>query len=172
MNTVPAVLRVGDIFCCHDPYSLLSDCIGWIEGSHWTHVAWMIDEGHAVQALGRGVTITPLRKFVWKPGRAMAVRIKPDLIDPTGLGNALSFARAQKGRPYDYVLLCELLWAYATHSRGWYPEQGLRKSYICSELIAQPLWQFAKFTFNDNVPWDNTTPSDIAISRKVEIVWQ
>ena len=166
------VLQRGDILCCHDPYSPLADLISLVEGCHWSHVALALSPDRAIQALGRGVTPTPMRKFTWKSGRVKVVRIKPELIMPGGLEVATAFAEHQKGKGYDYLLIPELLWLYVSGQRGTEVLPERRNKYICSELVAQPLWNFAHFRFNDVIPPENTTPADIAESNKVEVVWE
>jgi uncharacterized protein YycO len=166
------VLRRGNIIVCHGQHSLVSWLIQKIERSRWSHVAWVIDGERAIEALGGGVTITPLRKFRWlSPGRYKVVRIKPEFVGEPALERAVARAEAQVGRPYDWLLIFKLAWAWATKRRHDDPQEGSRRAWICSELVAEPLWEDSGFLFRDDIPAANTAPKDIAISDKVEQVW-
>ena len=169
---IPAGIQRGDIFGFHDPHSWLAQAIEAVEGRHWTHIGWAISDTHILQMLGRGCTKTKMTDLSWKSGELKVVRVKPDLIRVGGVEAGVCWAERQKGRGYDYLLLAELLFGYLTHSRGWLPLTGLRRKYICSELVARPLWNLAGFRFQQSVLPENTTPADIMDSDKVFTVWK
>jgi uncharacterized protein YycO len=166
------VLKVGDILLCRRTGNLISRLISAIEHCPFSHVAWVVDADFAVEALGRGVSLTPLKDFDWgKHKHVRVVRIKPGLVTPGQMGGAVWAARSQVGKRYDWLLILKLAWAWAFKRRHAEPQEGSRRAWICSELIAEPLWANAKFRFRDDVVAENTAPKDIAISKKVDQVW-
>lgn len=167
------LLRRGDIILCSSPHSIISWLISKVEHCHWSHVAWVIDDNHAVEALAGGVKRTKLAKFPWEvPGRLAVVRIKADLVEARWLDLAVAKAESQIGRRYDWFGIIALAWAWATKRRHDTPVDGSSRAWWCSELIGEPMWQYCDgFRFRDEVVPENTSPKDIAISDKVEQVW-
>lgn len=161
-------LQPGDIILCSTRWSLVSWVIRKIEHCHWSHVAWVVNDTMAIEALAGGTTWTPLYKFpLHDTSRCKAVRIKAGRISPEQLREALIIAMRWSGRPYDWTCLFRLAWSWATKRRHKDPVSGDRRRLICSELIAMPLWKAAEFRFREDVPPENTAPKDIAVSEKV-----
>lgn len=162
------MLKRGDIILCHDPHSLISKLIAAVQKNRWSHVAWVVDDLRAIEALPHGVRYTPLSKFkLGNPDRCKVVRIKDTLLTPRELDRAVNVGQSMVGRHnYDYLLLFKLAWAWLWKRRHTDKLEGSRRKWICSEVIAEPLWQVARFKFND-VPSENTSPKDIATSRRV-----
>lgn len=161
-------LKPGDIILCSTKWSLVSWAIRKIEHCHWSHVAWVYNGYGAIEALADGVKFTPLEDFDFSDQRKYkAVRIKRDFLTDEQLVEALRTAMGYVGREYDWLAIFRLAWAWALKLRRS-PIHNSRHRLICSEVIAMPLWQEARFRFRDEIPAENTAPKDIAISDKVE----
>ena len=164
-------LKPGDIILCSTRYSLVSWAIRKIEHCHWSHVAWVVNDTMAIEALAGGVTWTPLYKFDLHDDRkCRVVRIKREFVCEQQLRKALFIAMGWSGRPYDWTCIFRLAWSWAMKLRHKQPVAGDRHRLICSELIAMPLWQSAAFSFRDEIPPENTAPKDIALSDRVEVL--
>lgn len=165
------MLRPGDVILCHDPFSVISFLISRVEGNYYSHVAIVLNNTHAIEALPQGVALTKLKKFkLDDPRYCKVVRIKPEFIRPDQVALAVYHARNMVGRKYDYLLLFKLLWAWATKTRHNTAYEGSRKRFICSEVVADAYYKAARFVFRPGVPPANTAPSDIDKSPYVETV--
>lgn len=169
--------RRGDIILCYNKWSPISFLIRSIEKCPWSHVAWVVSDTEAIEALGKGVTRSPLSKFKNSANgnkKYMFVRIKPEYISPGQLDKAVSLAELDEGHKYEWVRIFRLLFAWALGLRHSAPISGPTKEEICSELIAENLYAVSGFVFRTDVPWQNAAPCDMSPerSKKVEVVGQ
>jgi len=164
-------LKPGDIILCSSKWSLISWLIRSTEHCKWSHVAWVYNGYGAIEALSGGVAFTPLEDFdLSDESRYKVVRLKPGFVTDQQLVESLKTAMGYVGRPYDWMSIFFLAWYWAMKWRHSAPIPNNRRALICSEVIAMPLWQHAKFLFRDEIPAPNTAPKDIAVSDKVEVV--
>jgi len=120
---------------------------------------------------GEGVHLSPPECYdLDDPDLTKVVRIKNGLIPENDLTNALLVAQRAVGRRYDWWLILQLLWLYLFGERKRKEAGDWDNEWICSELLAKPLWEKAAFKFLDDVPVDNIVPGDIEKSPYVEEV--
>jgi len=105
----------------------------------------------------------------WNPNLVRVCRIKKEHITEEQLESAINIARSSVGSKYDWLLIWELFKLYVFNDRHKVEASDNRSRWICSELIAKPLWLAAKFKFCD-VPVSNVVPGDIANSPFVDVV--
>ncbi|WP_052696211.1 YiiX/YebB-like N1pC/P60 family cysteine hydrolase [Palaeococcus ferrophilus] len=111
----PEDVMVGDILVGHSPDS------DWLIPGYWTHtslVAYEEDgEWYVVEAWFSGVRVISLREYI---GRYDDIAILRVSASGEVKANAVQFALAQLGKPYDFAL---------------WTKQVYGSSYYCSELV-------------------------------------
>lgn len=135
-----------------------------VTNSRWSHTGWMISESEVLEAdwtLGqeKGVHINELEKY--EPDRRAFVRLDLPMAQ---IEVALALAREKIGQRYDFSLLSSLFGAYVVSLLMPWKKVRIRNSsraWICSELVATPLWQACGFRFDPNVPVEEIVPGDI-----------
>jgi hypothetical protein len=165
-------LKRGDILLVHSS-GLIPWLIRKITQSHWNHVAWAIDSDLIVEAQGgQGVTVKdPSGVYdLTNTELIKIVRIKEGLIPEEKLTTALLRAQLANGRKYDWWLIAQLGWLYLTGKRKYQIADDWDTAWICSELIAEPLWEASFFKFREDIPVSNIVPDDIATSPYVDEV--
>ncbi len=163
-------LKRGDILLVHTPDSFICWLIRAVTGSYWNHVAWALGPDLVLEAqAGAGVRLVNSlhyklddRKFV------KVVRIKKGIISDKQLTAALITAQKYRGSGYDWWLILQLGWLYLRGKIRTKPADDWHSAWICSELIAKPLWDCAGFRFNNGIPPENTVPRHIDESPFVE----
>jgi len=162
-------LTRGDIVLVHTPRSFICWLIRKVTDSHWNHVAWYIGDDRLVEAQGgEGVHYSPVSRYDLDDDLStQAVRILPGIIHPVSMDAAIRIACQADGKRYDWKLILSLMWLYLTGSRKRKEARDWNCGWICSELIAMPLWKVCRFKFRNSVPPENTVPADIAESGKV-----
>lgn len=161
-------LQPGDIILKYTRWSLSAFFIRGIQHCRWSHAILVVNDTMTIEALGGGVTWTPLRNFdLDDKNRFKVVRLKKGFVNEGQLSEALKFAMSYVGREYDWTTIFRLAWAWAWKLRRA-PIDNDRHRLICSEVVAMPLWRAAGFRFRAEIPAENTSPKDIAVSDKVE----
>jgi len=162
----------GDLVLVHTPGSLICWLIRKITGSHWNHVAWALGPDLLIESQGgEGVHLSPSSRYKLDDTfLTKIVRIKDGLVSEPQLTEALLEAQGSAGKKYDWWLIIQLAWLYLWGTRKREDAHDWDNAWICSELVAKPLWKHAKFRFRDDVPVDNITPGDIAASENIEAV--
>jgi len=126
----------------------------------WTHAAWVISETEVLESTFTGVHVNEIESY--PKDRIIAVR--PDVAE-SDLEKALELARTKLGQRYDFRLFLSLfrawLWAFVVPWRKA-KVRNSKRAWICSELVATPLFQVCSFRFNDSVPVEEVDPGDIA----------
>jgi len=164
-------LKKGDILLIHS-----RSIIGWwirtVTQSWWNHTAWVIDDGfNIIEAEYDVVRINPITRY--QIGDRRKVRIlRIDGIPEEILSDAVDLAVAKEGKIYDYKLFCNLLKLYIKNMREYIPAKDWNFALICSELIAESLYESAGFKFRDDIPVKNIVPADIDFSRHTYEVLQ
>jgi hypothetical protein len=166
----------GDIILTHTPLKSAMDVIPWlirkITNSHWNHVAWALGPALAVEAQGGvGVrTISTAKLMSLGEDYYCIMRIKPGYLTARRLEKALERAHESQGKIYDWWLIFQLFWLYLTGSRKCKEAGDWDNAWICSELIARPLWEAAEFVFTPRVPVGNIVPADIRKSECLQYI--
>ena len=80
---------------------------------------------------------------------------------------SLAVATTHIGDKYDFPKILQLLWLMIIGMRRELDLKDIDSRFICSELVAEPLYRIAKFQFVDDVPYENIIPKDIDRSRKL-----
>ena len=165
------MLRRGDIILTHS-----NTIIGWliqkVTRSYWNHSAWALGPDILIEALGgKGVIIVNSSKYnLLDQNKTRIIRIKPGEVSEEKLTKALVLAQSKQGSNYDWWLILQLAYLYLFESGKNNGLDDWDSSWICSELIAKPLWLEAGFRFSETVPVENIVPEDIFVSEKVETV--
>lgn len=164
------MIKRGDIILVHTPNDLVCWLIRHITDSHWNHVAWALDWDLLIESQGgKGVHLAPVTEYdIRNPKLTKIKRIKPGLVTEPALAEALLLAQRAEGRPYDWKLILQLFWVYLFHSRKKKEAGDWDNAWICSELIAKPLWIAAGFRIRDSFPVDNIVPGDFDKSPYLE----
>lgn len=128
--------------------------------SRWSHAGWFLSEDTVLEASpDGGVRVVDASKFLLRPDRLaiLAVPLPGDVVE-----RALARAQGFEGRGYDYLLALWLAWSVVLGRRCCGEVREWRRAFVCSELVAQPLFEVAGFRFVPNsADVDSTTPGDI-----------
>jgi len=155
------LLEPGDIILTHGVH-LLSKVIRVITESHWNHAGLYAGNGMVVESRKGGVQQTSLEDFV---GKDIAVYRHKTAALSTRMRVA-EFALSQEGDAYDIRGLFEIAWLLLTFRRGNARSIGTSNAYLCSELVASS-YEAAGVPISD-YPSDQTTPSDIDLSKRLQ----
>jgi uncharacterized protein YycO len=160
-------LRPGDIILW-DGNSLISKAIKKITGSQWSHAAWVWDEHFVIESDWNGVIVSPITNYLSHPKQYAILRI------PSFTGDRVTQVMdkvvSKFGKQYDYKLFFGLFWDWVMGRERSKRTAGTRSAYICSELIAGPLYSTFGFTFHEGIAVSNITPEDIWTSPWVTVV--
>lgn len=135
-----------------------------ITQSRWSHAAWVLDEHRVLEAdwgsrvRKGGVVIRDLRTF--DPARRVIVRLGAPR---ECVLKAVSWAEKLVGQKYGFRTLLRFLWRRITCWNNLWrikPLRGSHGGWICSELIARPLYAQG-WKLNDKIPPENVVPEDI-----------
>ena len=159
-------IKRGDFILVHTPRSIICWLIRKITRSHWNHVAWVTTPITILEAQGDGgVQQSNIEKYdLDDPNLTKVLRINDGILTPRQIDRAIARASLSEGRPYDYGLILRLLWLYITGSRKTKAIGDWDNEWICSELIAKPLWNATRFRIRDDVPVNNIVPEDFVKS--------
>lgn len=162
-------IKRGDLILVHTSNSIVCWLIRKITQSHWNHVAWYVGDDFVIEAKGGiGISVVPLDDFdLSDEFHFNVVRIKSEFISEDKLDNSVIRAMKCRGRSYDWWLIVQLLFLYVFGLRKKDVADDWDKSWICSELVATPLFECADFWFRDDIPVQNIVPGDISRSGKV-----
>lgn len=154
--------RRGDIvLICGSGF--VSHMVKVITKSEWSHAGWVISDEHGLESdweiFGpKGVQTFKLADY--EKIKHVYIRVKN--VDSEKLEGALGLAFGKMGQRYDWSKFMGLFWSYLT---GWFRKEPVRNQghgWICSELVATPLYQAAGYLFTDeSVDYRNVTPGDI-----------
>jgi len=152
-------LKRGDIFIWSGT-SWPAYFIKKITNSQWSHCGWVLSEDEIIDADWDGVHRRPSAKYTDHPERLRVFRLN---IPEEQIEKCLEFALSKEGTFYDYKLLSSMFWAYMRGKKCCRDAREWNKGYICSELLAEPLSQFANIYFlEEGVDLDFTAPEDVA----------
>ena len=166
------MIERGDVLMVHTPNDLVCWLIRKITGSYWNHVAWALDFDLLIEAQGgEGVHLSPVSRYkIGDPKRTKVLRFKPDTIKEDKLTAALLMAQRAEGKKYDWWLILQLFWVYLFHERKRKEAGDWNNAWICSELIAKPLYECADLRVRAGIPVDNIVPGDFEKSPLFEEV--
>ena len=162
-------LKTGDIILWSGK-SLISRAIQYITNSPWSHVAWVWTPDFLVEADWMGVVCRPAREYTDHPDQMAVVRIP--VLTEMDIHKVLEEAASKLGRQFDFRLFFGLLWDWLLRRKRSKDTPNTRSAFICSELVARPLWKVLQFRFHDDIAMVNTTPGDIASSPRVEFIFR
>ncbi|RLC83499.1 MAG: hypothetical protein DRJ03_17010 [Chloroflexi bacterium] len=157
---------------------IISRLISLVTQSDITHAGWMFDEDTVLEADWDGVKLSPLSKYDLKRVVFVSANAPPECVR-----KAFEIALSKLGRAYDYKLFFLLGIAFLFDRFIRKPFSAIfgifktsvraqriadwPSAYICSELVAKPLFEACGFRFKDNIDPQNITPKDIWESKKV-----
>lgn len=151
----------GQVFVLSGDTPIISKAIKIITNSDWSHVGWVVDEDHILEAEWNGVIISPLSKykdFFDEKFKTFSLPLKNDLVEKA-LNKALTYV-GKAG--YDYQLAASLGWALLTRKKCHSHLREWGGAFICAELVAKPLWEETGFRFiSEKYDIDFTVPCDI-----------
>ena len=157
---------------------LVSRMVKRVTGSPYSHAAWVLSE-HAVlesewTLFGErgGVHVNELHKYDLR--RCDFFRLQG--VSREELEIVLQEALQHLNDRYDWSLFFALFKEWVKENAcfwRWFQNPNKRKlrlrnqrhGWICSELIATPLYRKLEWTFSDRTPYEATTPGDIAESQ-------
>jgi hypothetical protein len=175
MSQPPQWLEPGDNLLV-DGKTLLSWVIKKVTGSKYSHIAVVSSKldpkGNpmAVEAIGRGVTYTLLRKFDWS--RVKVRRFRPEHMTSGQLATYLAEVESYVGRyKYDWPLLLKLLVWLALDLRRKRPLPIEHRERICSLVSSIPFSHATATDIIDGLPATNTVPADFERSTKLKTMW-
>jgi uncharacterized protein YycO len=128
--------------------------------SEWTHAAWVISETEVLESDWNGVHVNEIEPY--KKDRT--VFLLP-IVSGTDLEKALEIARSKLGQRYDWSLFLSFLGCWiGSFLMPWrkFKVRNRKRGWICSELVATPLFQACGFRFTDDIPVEEVDPGDIA----------
>ncbi len=187
-------LRDGDLILFHTKgLNLVSMGIRMLTESFWNHVGMhVIDtdkKGFVIEALGNGVTKTPIEKYIDNKNYILkTVAIKPEAFKDqreyeAGLGTAIVRMWEAVGRKYDWWAIVWLGFKYAfkgsyKKTRQFIPVGNplqSRDKFFCSEIICESCYGISSvypqlFAGKTKQTCDTTTPKDIGKSPNVKFV--
>lgn len=139
--------------------------------SYWDHAGWVASTQEVLESGWRkGVAKAPLSKFALGDTRKCRV-VRLEDVEYKDVLSAVELAETHIGKPYDFKLIFHLLLVYLGNYWKEVKAHDWECGFVCSELIAKPLWEAARFKFRDDVPVGNITPGDIDFSPKtVEVL--
>lgn len=189
------ILHDGDIILFHTKgLSLISIGIRMLTESFWNHSGiYVIDlnkKGFVIEALGRGVVKTPIKKYINNKNYILkVVELKKEAFKDReeyqkGLDLAILRMRSSVGRKYDWWAIVYLGILYI--SKGFWnkgakylpkrfnPFQS-RKKFYCSELVCESCYGISSlypylFQGKTKQKCDTTTPKDISKSIWVKYI--
>ena len=156
-------MKKGDVLL-YSGRGFLAHMIRVVTKSRWSHAAWVLAEGTLLESDwelfgAKGVQIEPVKTYPSK----RRVLLRPNLPDAV-LEQAVDLALKKAGQKYDWGLFLSLLWNwFLCACTFWRKKRGhnRKRAWICSELVATPLFQIAEFRFVDDVPVGNIVPEDL-----------
>ena len=158
----------GDILLVHSRFNLVGWLIRKITKSYWNHVAWAVSHDIVIESISSGVQLSPVTKYKYEdPKYVRVLRFYPDHITREQIDMSLAVATTHIGDKYDFPKILQLLWLMIIGMRRELDLKDIDSRFICSELVAEPLYRIAKFQFVDDVPYENIIPKDIDRSRKL-----
>ena len=158
----------GDILLIHSRFNLVGWLIRKITKSYWNHVAWAVSHDIVIESISSGVQLSPITKYKYEdPKYVRVLRFYPDHITREQIDMSLALATTHLGDKYDFPKVLQLLWLMLIGMRRELDLKDIDSRFICSELVAEPLFKVAKFQFVDDVPYENIIPKDIDRSRKL-----
>lgn len=133
--------------------------------SPWSHVAWVVSPTEVLESewalFGeKGVHVNELEKYP----KDRICFVRPNLPEEQ-IEAALEIARSKVGQRYDWSLFFFLFRKWVRSFMPWGKTVKVRNEkhgWICSELVAGPLYQACGFRFVDDVPVAEIDPGDIA----------
>ncbi len=158
-------MELGDVLLVHTNH-LVSRLIRFgqrgygPEYARWNHVCLFVGEGQIVEALTKGVVLSPADKYPESDVRVVEVKA-PGLAtagcEKAMRVNAAAFARSCIGEEYGWATIAAIALKVLTRGKFQFGVQG---SSICSGLCARALERLG-YDFN---PWDpaELTPAFLA----------
>ena len=189
------LLKPGDKILFHTKgFSPISIGIRTLTKSFWNHVGGYVEEvdykGYVIEALGMGVTKTPIEKYLNNKNYILkAVRLKEEIFkDPEEYKIGLREGRRRLydniGQKYDWGAIVWLGILYSVKGfwnkgakylpKRFNPFQG-RYKFFCSELICECDYEISSlhpYLYQGKTlqKCDTTTPKDIGKSENVEYI--
>ena len=182
-------IKEGDIILFHTKgLSPISIGIRSLTQSFWNHVGMVAEnvfkKQSVIEALGRGVVITPLDKYIGNKNYILkVVRLRPEAFKDEqeytdGLATAIERLREAVGTPYDWWAITWLgikysIRAFWNKGTKYLPERfnpfQSRYKFFCSKLVCVACYQISSkqdYLFQGNTKQDcsSTTPRDISKS--------
>lgn len=160
-------LEPGDILVMTSlwRFEIIGRVIRWWTRSNYSHVALYGDSGYLIEAIWSGV-----REIHWLntpyPQYYRVTIMRPSKIASTERHKAISFARKQVGKPYDYLMLIfnaisiMLSWV-RINIRGIKNWLDVKNWYYCVELVLDSYFEGAGHYVIDNaINRSQGTPAD------------
>jgi hypothetical protein len=142
----------------------LSRMIRRITGSKWSHAAWVFDKDLLIESDwefwgAKGIQFERMDRY--PTHRCVFLRPK---VEDAVLDQCVDFAQAKLQERYDWSLFFGIFRAWVSSMVFFWRKPKLRNQrhgWICSELIAIPLWKFGAFKFVDEASPEENVPNDI-----------
>lgn len=139
------------------------DPFGWLirrfTHNEWNHAGWILDDSHLLEAKGRKICITHIRKYIYNINYKVKL-LKIENIKKEEIKEAIEYAIRFKGR-YNYFR-----WIWILVLIGINSKKKISR-HTCSGLIADSLAQVGFYFRKDKNPL-RITPSDIDTSKRVK----
>ena len=156
-------MKRGDIMLVRGK-GFVSHMIRRITRSEWSHVAWVLSEQDLLESdyevFGeKGVQIEPVATYANNKKSIIRLSLLEEYVE-----KAISIASSKIGHRYDASLFLSLFWRWVLSFVFFWKSSTLRNQrhgWICSELVATPLYESCYFRFRDDIPVENIVPEDI-----------
>ena len=188
------LLKDGDIFLFHTKgFSPISMAIRELTQSFWNHTGMYYEDinrkGFIIEALGNGVTKTPVEKYLEEKTHIIkVVRLKEeafkDIIEyNSGIIEAIGRMKDEVGSKYDWWAIVWLGFKYIfkgsyKKTRKYIPIGNplqSRDKFFCSEIVCESCYRISSlisylFQGDTKQLCDTTTPKDIGKTKNVGFV--
>jgi len=151
-------MRRGDIILVDYRWDPISWYIKKFTNSQWNHTAFIIDNKSVIEARGKGIMISPIKRYQNKLFFKMKV-VRPKL-NYKKLTKAVDCAVMQAGNKSSYL---KFLYSLFSLKHNYFTTPRHK---TCSGMIAETLYVVGFRFRNDKHPLQ-ITPEDISSSRRI-----
>ncbi len=173
-------LREGDLLFCVSPgANPITDVTHGVKGRQIDHVAIVHRSSrgvYALEAIHRGVSLTPIDSFLVRRGEVLQARLR----DTVGVSRSVERALHYVGRPYDFFFMpsdsafycSELVQKCYLTPRGKLIFKPIPMSFHDRSGRVTPYWTEYYARHGMQVPegWPGSNPGQLSRSRKLRIL--